>query len=457
MELPTLALLLVMVLLSSWEAAAVLDCIDEVSGELIDGQFVENGVCVEDSVWYYALVPAPIASNGLHAGEPTHFHLWFGSLGNPVEDAFDFDNYGLFIDGGMAKMTLDLSPHFIYDESNKHPAQPLFTTEMGLGPANIMFPSPCVYDLDTQEGRTSCSGWTSNLGQNKNQIDIIAPDGLFGRRALEAGIKFFHLHPVIELASPIYNNANGTCDDGLNETSYCRFDSDCAFNSTCMPALEPFTASVTATLYDKEGGILHKGKRSYVFDTSPEYAVYSTNTGVAAHLEPNCMIDFQRVEPGSECINITRAEGSELCSSAAPYAPRFFIFGPNFEGIAFPGPKVAEPSATLTSTTTGSIFSDQQEIATFELVQPDGANGEILTTDNLGYIRDGPRRIGGTIFAVPVKAGDIPGRYYVQMTLTDGRYARSRFIVTEPTSSGFWVESAWFIPVLGAVLAAVII
>jgi hypothetical protein len=283
----------------------------------------------------------------------------------------------------------------------------------------------------------------SELSDNKrNQIQIIPPDGLFGRRALEVGIKFFHIHPVIELGSPIYNNANGTCDDDdaqpSETTTYCRFASDCPNDNPCIPATEPFTAFVTATLFDADGDIQHKGTRYYTLDSQgPRHAVYSTNTGVAGNNNVVEMIDFQRVEPGEECTNVTRAD---LFSYGEPYAPRFFLFGPSDEGTAFPQLGVANVTATLTSPTTGFIFSDDGpdgdggEIGRFELLQPSGANGKILE-ENLGYIRDGPGRIGGTLFAVPVKAGDIPGKYIVQVTVVGGRTAQSRFIVTKSTTS----------------------
>jgi hypothetical protein len=447
MKLSTIFVFLRIVLLSSSETE--LTCIDKDTGELINGQFVENGVCVEESVWYYALVSAPIASNGLLAGAPTDLHLQFGSLGNPIEDAFDPQNYGLYIKGGMGRMTLDLSPHFIYDQANGHPAQALFTTELALGPANIFFSAPCIFDQDTEKGQTVCTGWTSELGENnRNQIHIIVPDGLFGKRALEVGIKFFHLHPVIELGSAIYHNANGTCDDAQPETTYCRFASDCTDDSPCIPATEPFTASVTATLLDENGKIQHKGTRSYTLDTEPRYATFSTNTRVASHNDVVEMIDFQRVEPGAECVSVTRADGSDFFSSGVPYAPRFFLFGPSDEATAFPQLGVANVATTLTSPTTGLIFSGQDEIGSFELLQPNGASGQILE-ENLGYISDGPPRIGGTLFAVPVKTGDIPGKYIVQVTVAGGTTAQSRFIVTESTTSAALdIMRLWMMPMI---------
>jgi hypothetical protein len=447
MKLSTLFLFL---LLSS--SAAELACIDEATGELINDQFVENGVCVDESLWYYELANAPITSNGLLAGAPTHFHLFFGSLENPIEDAFDPENYGLYIEGGMGRMTLDFSPHFIYDQANGHPAQPLFTTELGLGPANIFFSAPCSIDVDTVRGQNVCAGWTSGFGDSRNQINIIPPEGLFGKRALDIGIKFFHLHPVIELGSAIFNNANGTCDDGQPETTYCRFVSDCSNSNNCIPATEPFTASVTATVLDKDGNIQHKGTRYHTFDTKPRYAAFSSNTGVAVNEEIVEMVDWQRVLPGTECKNVARAEGSSQFLSGVPYAPRFIMFGPTDETTAFPQLGVPNVTTTLISSTGGLIFNGDDQIGNFELIQPEGANGEILE-ENLGYIRDGPLRIGGTLFAVPVKAGDIPGKYIVQVAMVGGTTEQSRFIVTT-TSAAFGTDKRlWMIPMIVSLLS----
>ena len=78
---PSLFLLL---LSAAATTAAELPCLDNATGQLLDDTFIESGVCVSDSIFYYDLRPAPITSNGLHAGAPTHLHLWFGSLGHPV-------------------------------------------------------------------------------------------------------------------------------------------------------------------------------------------------------------------------------------------------------------------------------------------------------------------------------------------------------------------------------------
>jgi len=179
------------------------DCVDEETGALLPGRFVENYLCLpegEDAVWYYALVPAPIASNGLQAGYATHLHLWFGSLGHPTSAAFDYMNYGLSIPDKGGQIAVELSPHFVYDRSQMLPAEPLFTTEIGLGPANLLLPEPCVVDKNSVRGQNVCSGWVSELADpagNPNVISIHAPDGLYGKRATDVGIKYFHLHPLL--------------------------------------------------------------------------------------------------------------------------------------------------------------------------------------------------------------------------------------------------------------------
>ena len=427
--------LLIFVLLLSFTGAVdadSLECIGD-KGELLNGQVVENGVCVDESVWYYALVPAPIASNGLQAGAPTHLHLQFGSIGSPVEDAFDPENYGLFIPGGKGNMTLELSPHFIYDKESNRLAEPWSATELGLGPANIIYPVPCKLDPESEQGRFACGGWDSRLGETKNDITVSAPDGLYGKRALEVGIKFMHIHPVIDPAidGSIYHNANGTCDDS-SATTYCRFETDCPNNVTCIPATEPLTASVTVTLHSKDGSIQHKATRTYAFDTEPQYAVYSTNTKLADFTNTVEMVDFQRVEPGTRLVNVTRGDGDFV--SGSPYAPRFFLFAPNDSPMPFPQPGVDNVTAVLSSPTTGTILSKEEEIGSFELIQPEGANGELLE-ENLGFVDGGPGRIGGTLFAVPVKAGNIPGKSLIQVTLKNGRSAQSRFIVTASSAS----------------------
>ena len=126
---------------------------------------IQEGTCIaaDEAVWYYELVGAPIASNGLEAGAPTHFHLLLRSLGDPIEDAFDPRNYELYIPGGQGNLTIELSPQFIYYQQEPQLAQGMWTTELALAAANILFSSPCLIDEDTIRGQRGCAGCASDL------------------------------------------------------------------------------------------------------------------------------------------------------------------------------------------------------------------------------------------------------------------------------------------------------
>lgn len=433
-----------------------LPCIDQATGRLQEGKFVENGECVDSSSWYYGLVPAPITSNGLHMGAPSHFHLWFGSIGKPVEDAFDPENYGLYIEGIPGRLVLELSPHFVYDTRNNLVPVPLVTTEMATSPANIIYPSPCSEDIHSKAGQIFCGGWFSQFANtgtdipiDVNQIEIVAPDGLSGIRARDIGIKFVHIHPELTANvtnNAIYNNANGTCSttggnqDGdvtevksgtTNGTIYCLFDSDCPTNNTCVASAEPFNAYVTASLYNRQNELVHKGTNYYTFDVDPRYFVHTVNTGIANSQEAVMMADFQRVRPGAKLTNVTLGEDG-LYITSAPYAPRFFMFGPKDFTMAFPSPGVDDITVELTSETTATIYSANEEVGQIELIQPAAdAGGKILDEEALGYIRDGPARFGGTLIGVPLQVGTALGKYIVRVTVNGGSIAETRIIVTE--------------------------
>jgi hypothetical protein len=71
-------------------------CLDS-QGNLMTDAAIEERTCTAatQAVFYYDIQPAPITANGLQAGAPTDLHLWFGSIGNPIETAFDPRNFGL--------------------------------------------------------------------------------------------------------------------------------------------------------------------------------------------------------------------------------------------------------------------------------------------------------------------------------------------------------------------------
>lgn len=441
-----------------------LACVNQTTGDLLDGKFIENGECVDDSVWYYELSRPVIASNGLLMGAPSHFQLYFGSIGNSVQDAFDPENYGLYLEGGDARMIVELSPHFLYNTGpdGNQPAEPMWTTELAIAPANIMYPDfimtdnpkggASLCDLDPTDllYRQFCAGWDSYLDpDDHNRIIVFAPEGLYGERALHVGIKFFHLHPgLLEDFPAIYYNANGTCvgttaiaSSVLGDIEYCRFDSDCStVGTTCVPALEPFVASVTVTVLDASGNVKYKGVRSYTLDTHPRYHVAASNTGTSCVSETVETVNFQRTEPYTVASTVRQACAGQgdlnepPFSSLAPYAPRFYLFGKT-EYVAFPGAKIDNFSIIAITSTIGEFFTGNERLGVFELLQPEGANGTILE-DELGWFTTN-LRFGGIIFAVPIRVGGIPGKYTVRVKLLEGgntlgAEATSTTIVVEP-------------------------
>lgn len=431
-------------------ARQLLDCVDSDTGKLQDGMFVENGACVKESVWFYELSRPVIASNGLQQGSPTHFQLYFGSIGNPLEDAFDPQNPGLgvYAEEDFFEMKLELSPHFLYNQYGPNaslPAQPLFTTELAIAPANILYPEPCLLEKDSPRGKIFCSGWDSQLGSHPNEIIIFADIGLYGQRALDVGIKFFHLHPVLNTNQPIYWNANGTCSESSNdETEYCRLDTDCSVESaTCLKATEPLTASVTATVFRKDGSVLHKGIRSYDLDEGPRYHVAASNTAIACVTSVFESVDFQRTKPfavANRFERICEVSGSleePLFSEGVPYAPRFYLFGPNGD-IAFPGATIEDLRLTKSSSTFGEIYIGDTLLGNFKLIQPEGANATILEEDLGWYTANS--RFQGALFGIPIQLGGTPGKYIVEVKLleggeTQGAMARSTTIVEEEENS----------------------
>jgi len=204
--------------------------------------------------------------------------------------------------------------------------------------------------------------------------------------------------------------------------------------SVCAPSAQPITGSATATVTDSAGRIQFMGTHSRAFtpQDAGRWAVYSTNTGVASSTGVVEMVDWQDVKPGSILVNVEPAileDGTPSFQEATPYAPRFFLFPPSTEGVALPSELVPNVTATLTSSTTGLLTSDSEEIGSFTLIQPPGGDAVLLDHKNLGYTRDGPGRFGGTIISIPIRAGSVPGKYIVEAEVAGGSSAQSRVIV----------------------------
>lgn len=409
----------------------VLPCLDLITNELMEGWAIENSDCVpaNTSVFFYSIQPAPITANGLQAGAPTDLHVWFGSLGNPIGDAFDPQNFGLAIPGG-GRLILDLSPHFLYDEDQGRVPVPNVLVELGLGMGNALLGAPCD---DGPFADIVCAGWSATFGENNNTNQIIFlpkenETGLIGDRAVQVGAKFAHVHPQLGTSSGLYHNANGTCENTFPD-QYCRFHSDCA-NATiftsCIPSFN-LTASIMATVLDGQGNILHKATQKVTFRDEPRYSVHATNAYLFVYQELVEVVDFQRVAPGAVCTNIDKPNGAPF-SSNTPYAPRFVVFGPASSDEAFPHPIVPNLTVSLDTNTTAQLFSGNLTIGMIELLQPFGGDAQLLT-DNAGFVSNGPGPIGGTVFAVPVLAGTLPETYAVRATVVDGAMALSRFVV----------------------------
>jgi hypothetical protein len=419
-----------------------LACIDGQQGNLLSSDSaVENKACIaaSDAVFFYDIQAAPITANGLQAGAPTDLHLWFGSIGNSLATAFDPQNFGLAIPPA-GRLVVDFGPHFLHDTVEARVPVPNQIVELGLAMGNALLGGdPCSFQQDEPDrANVVCSGWTAEFGNSTNQIVYLAgPEGLGGDRGRLIGAKFAHIHPQIGTDSGLYHNANGTCSStvAIDATTgpgavYCRFNTECKTDESCLPT--PITATITATVVDSVGDIVHKAIRSVDFAPEPRFAVVPTNAGLFVYRELAETVDFQHVFPNALCENLVRSD--ELFSSGSPYAPRFSLFGPQSSDLAFPHPEAAALEYQVDSTTTGTLFNGAQVIGSVQLVQPNGA-GAVLTSNNAGVIGPGPGVIGGTLFAIPVQVGSIAGLYSVRITLVDGAVAESRIVVDEATLS----------------------
>ena len=154
---------------------------------------------------------------------------------------------------------------------------------------------------------------------------------------------------------------------------------------------------------------------------------HSSTTQLASGFHLVETVDFQRVTPGTIC-NGLHVPDDMTYPDGAPYAPRFYMFGPNPEANAFPQPKIANLTANLTSTTAGVLYDLDEEIGRFELLGPEGGDS-ILLEEDLGVLGDGPARFGGNLVAIPVQAGTVLGKYTVKIIMNSGTTAVSNFVV----------------------------
>lgn len=157
----------------------------------MSGFSVENGTCIneQDSVFFYDLRPS--YSNGLQAGAPSDFRLLFGSVGNPIDLAFDPQNFGLAIPG---QLVINLSPHFLYNQLLGLPPIPDTFVELGLAQGNLIFGNDgsrgACFDRDVPD--IVCGNWTSKFAANSTSqviVQALGTHGLVGTRAETVGVK----------------------------------------------------------------------------------------------------------------------------------------------------------------------------------------------------------------------------------------------------------------------------
>jgi hypothetical protein len=346
-------------------------------------------------------------------------------------------------------LIVDLGPQFLYDFEQARIPIPNLLVELGLAMGNAVLGEPCNFRDDAERAAISCGGWTASFGNgttangtNFNQVvyTTAVDQGLTGERGQLIGAKFAHVHPQIGTSSGMYHNANGTCFNvniNRNTTTYCRFDSECPDSETCVTPPSGITASINVTVVDDVDDIVHKAFRQVVFTPQPRFAVYSTNAGLNVYRELAETVDFQHVYPDTICENIARGADQILFSEGAPYAPRFFLFGPQSSDFGFPHPAVSDLIYEIDddTATTGTLRNGTTVIGTVELLRPAGAGGILLVSNNSGLIGNGAGGIGGTLFSVPVQVGSIPGLYTVRVNMVGGAVADSRIVVDEATSS----------------------
>jgi hypothetical protein len=309
--------------------------------------------------------------------------------------------------------------------------------ELGTAMGNPIVGGASCYDRLDDAAVLVCGNWTASFGDNRNQIVYSpnSPVGLEGNRATEIGVKFAHIHPSLAtpFESTLYHNANGTCVtlDGFLP-QFCRFDDDCPANADCQITFF-LQASITATVYDIDNQILQKATQSLTFRQAPVYAVYSTNVGLFSNQELFESVDYQYVEPNTLCRNTSIANSREAFSSAAPYAPRFIMFGQAYTDTTFPHPEVENLVVEINSDTKGTVLSAGAPIGSIDLVQPENAGG-FLVSEGAGVIL--PSTVfGGTAFATPLQTGSVPGLYVVRVMMLDGTAAESRTVVQDNIGS----------------------
>jgi hypothetical protein len=429
-------------------------CLDS-QGNLLTDTAIQDRTCTTaaEAIFYYDIQPAPITANGLQAGAPTDLHLWFGSIGNPVETAFDPQNFGLGLPVN-GRLIVDFGPEFLYDFEAARIPIPNRIVELGLAMGNAVLGEPCSFRDDAERAAIVCGGWTAGFGDTNgtttngtdfNQVvySTAVDEGFTGERGQLIGVKFAHVHPQFGTSSGLYHNANGTCFNTTSPTgaggAYCRFDSECPDSQACVTVISGITASITVTVVDDDGDIVHKAVRQTFLTPQPRFAVFQTNAGLFSYRELAETVDFQHVYPDTVCENIARAD---LFSAGTPYAPRFFLFGPQSSDFGFPHPSVSDLLYDIDAATTGTLRNGTTVIGTVELLQPAGAGGTLLVSNNSGLIGNGAPDIGGTLFAVPVQVGSIPGLYTVRVTMEGGAVADSRIVVDEATLSPSAAPSA---------------
>jgi hypothetical protein len=226
---------------------------------------------------------------------------------------------------------------------------------------------------------------------------------------------------------------------------FCLSDADCSSGATCSE--KTFTASITATVMDGSGDIVHKATQPVDFIQQARFSVFATNSGLANDMEVNESVDFQRALPGERCENFGKPD--DLFSSGLAYAPRFIIFAPTSNNEGYPHAGVPNLDFQLLDKDKGDLFSNGVKNGTIQTVNEFSFTEGMLVGPGPGVdttISNSPAGVGDPIFALPLRISSIegfPARYIVKVTIIDGAEAVSRVVVDgPPTQSPIFSPSA---------------
>lgn len=362
------------------------------------------------------VVNAPVVSNGLVAGEPTEFNIILNARKSASRFDLDPRNRGYQIPHG-GKMVIRLggtykrNPNFMSTITGVNRLAANANIILTIAPQN---PIVSTAGTGVQHGN-----WVVN--DNGKRKIIISPVGnkLENRRARRIGVKVVHIRPNprdIRLTldrAPFINGPAGT------------------------------VGRIRIKIFNEYGVKIKEGHAQVIFRKNPGPQVHISNAGLTTGSQGSPAtttaelfesVHYQRVPAHTLLVNTVKMIPF---SSGLPYAPRFLLFAGTaqqpssfipqlgIENVGYYTVEDRKAIIVVDSNANGQADIGDKKIGVIRLLSPqDSLGSRILDNASLTSLSG-----NGSIFNVPIKAGDTKGAYRLKVRLFGGGSAKTVIFV----------------------------